>query len=264
MLENKEINFLKCQIAKVSHKSKEGHVASAYSIIDLVWVLYKNILNVEQISNGISHKFILIKGHASLALYAVFLSMGYISQEEFDTFCEYGSKLGGHPDSNKLPQIEASTGSLGHGLPIAVGMAMALNIKKNISRVYCLVGDGECNEGSIWEAVLLATQHRLGNLCCIVDYNHSTDRALLMGDIAEKFSAFGWEAIVIDGHNHKEILNAYMLALLSEKPMVIIANTIKGKGIKLMENSPEWHHKSPSIEELSAIYKELGYAKAIC
>jgi transketolase len=165
--------------------------------------------------------------------------------------------LGGHPDSNKLEQIIASTGSLGHGLPIAAGIAMAFKIRSLDGRIFCLVGDGECNEGTIWESALLASHHKLDNICCIIDFNHSTDRALSLGDLEKKFLAFGWHVISIDGHSHSQIADAYSFRAI-EKPVAIIANTIKGKGVAMMENEPAWHHRNPTEQELEQIQKELS------
>ena len=252
-----QIERLKYEIAKVASVAREGHVASAYSILDLMWVLYKDVLNKKERTSDAQDKFILSKGHASLALYALFLETNVIDLEEFYTFGQFNSRLGGHPDSRKMPEISASTGSLGHGLPIATGIAMAAKIKKTSNKIYCLVGDGECNEGSIWEAALLAAHHKLDNLDCIIDLNHSTDRALGLGDLTKKFSSFGWEAISIDGHNHEMIRNA-LNHFSAGKPKAIIAETTKGKGVKMMEVDPSWHHRSPSENDLKIIYEELS------
>jgi len=146
---------------------------------------------------------------------------------------------------------------LGHGLPIAVGAALASKIKKQKNKIYVIVGDGECNEGTIWESALLASHHKLDNLCCIVDYNHSGDRALKLGNLEEKFKAFGFSAASIDGHDQKEIYRTLMKKSLN-KPMAIIARTTKGQGCKIMENNPVWHHKSPNREELDMVLKELN------
>ena len=251
-----QINFLKGEIAKLSFKSKEGHVASAYSIMDLLWVLFKDVLKVD-LDHRSLERFVLSKGHASLALYAMLLDAKIISCAEFQSFCEYDSKLGGHPDSNKLPHVSASTGSLGHGLAMSVGMAMASKIQKNDNRVFCLLGDGECNEGSVWEAVLLAAEHKLNNLCCIVDMNHSGDRAIHLGQLNEKFESFGCKVVVIDGHDHSQILQAYQ-SHHDTKPLVVIAETIKGKGVGVMENAPAWHHRSPTEDELVLILGDLS------
>jgi len=252
------IRRMKRQIIKAAHSAGEGHVPSAYSVLDLIWVLYNRVMRIDpKHPNDLTmDRFILSKGHASLALYSVLTEKGYFPHEYFNTFCKYDAPMAGHPDCNKVPGVEASTGSLGHGLPMAVGIAMGSKIRRITNRIFCLVGDGECNEGTIWEAALLAAHHKLSNLCCIIDYNHSTDRALQMGDLAAKFKSFGWEAITIDGHNHDEIYRA-LSYIHNNKPLVVIAETIKGKGVKCMENEPAWHHRAPNNEELKAILEEL-------
>jgi transketolase len=249
---NKQINKLKREIAYVSHLSKEGHIASAYSIMDILWVLYKEILKPDE-----DDRFVLSKGHASLAIYAIFLELKLITKEEFYSFGKYDSNLGGHPDSNKLPWVEASTGSLGHGVAISVGLALAAKIKKTNNKIYCLIGDGECNEGTVWESALLAKEHKLNNLIWIIDMNHSGDRALKLEILNEKFKSFGWIVVRINGHNHDEIFKS--ITIISEiNPVVIIAETIKGMGVKMMENDPAWHHRSPTESEMAIITSELS------
>lgn len=245
----KVIEKMRRSIITVATKSQEGHIASALSILDILWVLYDKVLKAED-------KFILSKGHGCLALYAVLTEKGMITQGEFNSFCASGSSLGGHPDMRKVCDIEASTGSLGHGLPIAVGMAMGREINDDNGRIFCLIGDGECNEGSIWESLLIASHHNLTNLTCIVDYNHSTDRALKLDDLSDKFRAFGWAVTHINGHDH-ELLEHWMSVNTPGKPNIIIADTVKGFGVKRMENNPEWHHKQPSLKEFNEILKEL-------
>ena len=252
------INRLKRQIITATVPVEEGHIPSALSILDILWVLYSRVLHIDPNTpkSDDRDRFILSKGHGALALYAVLAERGFFPTYELERFATFNSILGGHPDRNKVPGIEASTGSLGHGFPMAVGVAMALKIQQSPYRVYTLIGDGECNEGTVWESALLAVHHKLSNLCCIVDYNHSTDRALLVGDLERKFSAFGWESCVIDGHDHEQINNA-LASQPEDRPYVIVANTIKGYGCKRMENNPEWHHKAPSAQELAEILEEL-------
>lgn len=254
---NQDILKIKRKIVQLSYNSQEGHIASSFSILDIIYVLYKKILNVsiETINNPNRDRFILSKGHASIGLYAILAEFGFIEDSELDSFCRYGSRLGGHPDRNKVPGVECSTGSLGHGFPMAVGMAMGLKIKGSVAKVYSIIGDGELNEGSMWEAILLAGNHNLSNLFCIVDYNHSTDRAVDVSSLADKFRAFSWHVTTIDGHNHEDIFN--VLSSRFNKPCAVIANTIKGYGCKLMENNPEWHHKSPNEEQLRIFLEEL-------
>ena len=272
---NQLIKKIKRQIVLTAHSAQEGHIPSAYSILDLICGMLHigGDLSVADIMIGLwkykltydpkrpkwegRDRFILSKGHASLALYAVLAEKGYFPIEKLDSFCRYNSDIGGHPDCNKIPGVEASTGSLGHGFPMAVGIALGSKIRKFNNRIFCLIGDGECNEGTVWESAMLASHHQLSNLCCIVDYNHSTDRALNLGDIGAKFRSFGWEVLMISGHDHKEINHA--LSNISPlKPLAIIAQTTKGKGVKCMENEPAWHHRSVNDEELSSIIEELA------
>ena len=255
---NNPLKKLKQIIMRASAKSGEGHIPSAFSVLDILWVLYDKVLQIDPKNPRATDRdfFILSKGHASLALYAVLAEKGFFSPSELENFGKFDSMLGGHPDRNKVPGVEASTGSLGHGFPISIGIAMGLKIRRSVRKVFVLIGDGECNEGTVWESALLASHHNLSNLRCIVDYNHSTDRALAMGDIAEKFKSLGWNTCAINGHNHKEIHNS--LIKKSDKPMAIIANTIKGYGAKSMENNPAWHHKSPSPEEFNVLLEEMS------
>jgi len=250
---------LRVQILTCAARAREGHVPSGLSILDLLWVLYDSVLAFrpgEPRWEG-RDRFVLSKGHGSLGLYAVLAAKGFFSADLLETFAQGNSALGGHPDSNKVPGVEASTGSLGHGFPMAAGMALGLKIKGSASRVFALVGDGECNEGTIWEAALLAGHHRLDNLFCIVDYNHSGDRALDLGDIGSKFRAFGWSCRETDGHDHAEIFKALRQAG-GRRPVAVIAHTTKGKGCAEMEGNPAWHHRSPSGEELAKFLEALA------
>ena len=232
------------KIVESAYQSKEGHIASSLSVLDILYVFYKNLPN---------DKLILSKGHASLGLYAI-LNHFNLLECDLDEFCKFDGHLGGHP-SDKIKNVVASTGSLGHGLPIGVGISLGNKIQNINSNTYVIIGDGESNEGTIWESALLASHHKLNNLYCIIDHNHSGDRALKIDDIMSKFISFGWDCIEIDGHNHEEILNSFNRK--SDKPIFILANTIKGNGIKMMENNPEWHHKSPTEEEYNKIIESL-------
>jgi transketolase len=256
-LNKKIIKKLIYRIAEVSFKAKEGHVPSALSVLDILWVIYNNFININLIKKKSPKRdfFILSKGHGCLAQYVVLEEKNFFSKNLLNSFCKYNSIFGGHPDSNKITGIECSTGSLGHGFPFATGIAYGNKLLKNNSKIISLIGDGECNEGSVWEACLLASHHNLNNLICIVDYNRSTIRALNVENLVSKFNAFGWKGIVINGHCHKEILKA--LLTKSKKPIAIIANTIKGHRIKFMENNPEWHHKNLNEDLLRKIKIEL-------
>lgn len=248
---------LRKQIMMAAANAGEGHIPSALSILDVIWVLYDKILSYNPRDPAWERRdrFVLSKGHGSLALYVVLAAKGFFDKSELGTFANVESRFGGHPDCNKVPGVEASTGSLGHGFPMAVGMALGLRIKQSQSRVFTLIGDGECNEGTIWEASLLASHHKLANLCCILDYNHSTDRAVSLGNIVVKFEAFDWACSEIDGHDHKAIYQA-LSHLHPVKPTAVIVRTIKGKGYHAMENNPAWHHRSPSPDELDAFLRE--------
>ena len=247
------------QIILASAASGEGHIPSAFSVLDILWVLYHQVLRVNPLDpqDPLRDRFVLSKGHASLGLYAVLASKGFFAASELDGFGSFASRLGGHPDMNKVPGIEASTGSLGHGMPVAVGIAMGLRLKESASRVYCLIGDGECNEGSIWEAAMLAPHHGLNNLCCIVDFNHSTDRAVALDRLADRFASFGWDARTVDGHSHAE-LTLELSNLHGARPTAIIANTVKGWGCAEMEQNPAWHHRSPKASELESLLASLA------
>lgn len=215
-----------------------GHVPSALSILDIVWTLHDRIMAPDD-------RFILSKGHGCLALYAVLAEKGVIAAPDLALFGKRNAILGGHPDSRKIPGVYASTGSLGHGLPIAVGAAMARK-----GRIFCLVGDQECNEGSIWEAALIAAHQGLGNLCVVVDANGSGEDICAMGDIAAKFEAFGWAVDEIDGHGDEL---AFLDFAPDGRPLCVVARTVKGRGIAAMEADPRaWHRRAPSPDMLAA------------
>lgn len=257
---NQTIHRLREMVVQASAISKEGHIPSALSILDILWVIYDQVLKIDagNPNDPARDRFILSKGHGSLGLYVVLMAKGLIEEDQINHFCSFNSILGGHPDRNKIPWVEASTGSLGHGLPIAVGISLGLKIHQLPSRVFTIIGDGECNEGSIWESALLAAHHNLDNLCCIVDYNHSTDRALKFGNLIDKFRSFGWHAIGVNGHDQNEL--SLLLNQFPQKkgmPTVLIAETIKGYGIRSIENQPAWHHRYPTPEEINLFIKEI-------
>lgn len=248
---------MRSEIVRIAASSGEGHIPSALSILEILWVEYAFVIAEQTASGEVADRFILSKGHGSLAIYAVLAELGLISIKDFNSFAKFESKLGGHPDRSKVTCIEASTGSLGHGMPIAVGMALSKKIRRERGRVVTLIGDGEANEGTIWESALLASHHGLSNLICIIDHNHSTDRALAIDPVAEKFIAFGWNAIEIEGHD----LDALYVTLAKERietPTVVVARTIKGHGVAVMENNPAWHHASPNSVDLEVILKDLA------
>jgi len=209
-------------------------------------------------------RFILSKGHAAPLLYALLAEAGFFSPEHLATLRQYGSILQGHPASQKTPGVEVSTGSLGQGLSVGVGMALAGKMDGRSYNVYTLLGDGELDEGQVWEAIMSANHYRLDNLCAIVDRNFlqidgDTEQVMALEVLEQKWKSFGWETIIINGHNMQEIIDALSLFLeVKNKPTVIIAQTVKGKGVSFMENKPEWHGKAPTSELLEKALQELA------
>ncbi|MDD5109274.1 MAG: transketolase [Candidatus Omnitrophica bacterium] len=254
--------YLRKKIIDMVYKAGEGHIPSAFSIIDIVAHLYKAVLKFDPKEPAWSERdyFVLSKGHGCAALYVVLEKHGFITQKDLDNKSKLGAILGGHPDMTKVPGVEASTGSLGHGIVTALGIALGLKIKKKKNKVIVLVGDGECNEGTVWEVALVAAKLNLGNFCCIVDNNGSTAQVLPMSDFVKKWSSFGWEVHRINGHNDKAIEKVFKKIKFNfnSKPKVIIADTVKGKGVKFMETHGPWHYKVPNQEEVQLMYKELG------
>jgi len=253
-----EIKELIKIILESSYRAQEGHIPSALSILDIVWTIYNQIINIKHIKKNSSLRdfFILSKGHGCLALYATLSKKNIISKKEMLNFCKFNGALGGHPNSLGVLGVEASTGSLGHGFPFAAGLALGQKILKKKNKVITLIGDGECNEGSVWETFLIGAHNNLDNLTCIIDYNKSGDRALKIDSLKDKIASFGWETEVIDGHNQLKIFDA--LKKKSKKPRAIIAQTTKGKYLKIMENNPEWHHKTLDKKNYQNLMKEIN------
>ena len=239
-----------------------GHLGSSLSLIEILRVLYDDVVrhDPQEPSWEGRDRCILSKGHGCLALYAVLAAHGYFSRNEMRTFCHFASLLGGHPERDKIPGVEASTGALGHGLSIGVGMAIAAWIKRRDTRVFVVMGDGEINEGSVWEAAMAATKHRLSNLTAIVDYNKlqsygRTSDVLDLEPLADKWRAFGFATAECDGHNVSALRDLLQEPLADDRPTIIIAHTVKGKGVAFAENEPEWHHKSRvSADQIAAMY----------
>ena len=207
-------------------------------------------------------RFVLSKGHASASLYSTLCAVGFFPDSELQTFMRPLSRLNGHPDRNKVPGVEANTGPLGHGLPISVGLALAANLSNAAWRVFALVGDGELQEGSNWEAAMCAAHHRLERLTVIVDRNRlqqgdRTENTVQLEPLADRWTAFGFDVRLVDGHDHSALAHA-ISATPSGKPRCIIANTIKGKGVSFMEDRAVWHHRIPSAAELEAAMRELS------
>ena len=248
---------------------KRGHVPSAFSLVEILVVLYDQILRFDASNPAWPERdrCILSKGHGCIALYAILADHGFFPKEELPTFCHYGSILGGHPKCGKVPGVEASTGSLGHGLSIALGQALILQQNESKSRVFTILGDGECNEGSIWEAAMAASKHKLDQLTAVIDYNHvqsygTHEDVQPLEPFAAKWEAFGFAATEVDGHNEAQLKATFeSLPLMPGKPTAIICHTTKGKGIPSLENNFAWHHKARvSDEEIDQLMKELADA----
>lgn len=250
------------------YNAKSGHPGGSLSCADILTVLYFNQMNIEpeKPHDPNRDRFVLSKGHASPALYSVLAEKGYFDKELLQTFRKIGSNLQGHPDMRKVEGVDMTTGSLGQGISAAVGMALASKMDRAGCKVYCLLGDGELEEGQVWEALTAASKNNLDNLCVIVDNNNlqidgEIDKVGGMNNLTEKFMSFGFNVINIDGHNIDSIIDAFATAKQTKgRPSVIIAKTIKGKGVSFMENQASWHGKAPSEEEYNRAMEELNDA----
>lgn len=255
-------NDLRKKIVETITHAGEGHIPSAFSIVDIIARVYEKHLTfrVDEPDWPGRDYFILSKGHGCAALHVVLEREGFIQQSDLDQCARFDGILGGHPDRTKVPGVEASTGSLGHGLPFALGIALGMKIRKQPNRVIVVVGDGECHEGTIWETALVAQNLGLDNLCCLVDLNGSAAQILPHPDIVEQWRAFGWRVLEIDGHDVVAIDQAmeYFKTESNGKPTAIIARTVKGKGVSFMETHGPWHHKTPDPTEFAAIMEELS------
>ena len=253
-------------IIEAVYSAKSGHPGGSLSIADILTVLYFNQMNIDEKKPDDPNRdrLVLSKGHACTALYSVLAEKGYFDKEDLKTFRKLGSPLQGHPDMNKVPGIDMSTGSLGQGLSASVGMAIASKMNKAGCKIYCILGDGEIEEGQIWEAAMSASKYKLDNLCVILDNNNlqidgEIEKVGGMNNITEKFLSFGFNVVNINGHNIDEIIDAITTAKQTKgKPTIIIAKTIKGKGVSFMENKAEWHGKAPSEEEYNLAMEELN------
>lgn len=269
MFDKKKSELLANKIRKhvliMTQLGNSSHIGSNLSIADILSVLYGSILNYNPNDPKSKNRdrFILSKGHAGAGLYAVLAECGFMPLEKLKTHCQDGSDLSGHISHKEISGVEFSTGSLGHGLPVACGMALAAKINKNKHRVFVMLSDGECDEGSNWEAILFAAHHKLNNLTVIIDRNrlqsiYSTEDTLALEPLTEKWKSFGWDTIEINGHNHNELFQSCSNKKnIKTKPFCIIANTIKGKGVSFMENNTLWHYRSPQGEEYRLAMEEL-------
>jgi len=242
-----------------------GHIPASLSIVEILTVIYGRILNINHNNprDPDRDRFILSKGHGCVALYAVLAEKGFFPKRLLNQFGRKGSILGGHPDMHMIPGVEASTGALGHGFSFGAGMALAGKIDKRDYRVFVLLGDGECQEGSIWEAAMFAPQHKLDNLIAIIDYNKlqamgPLDEIVSLEPFKEKWKAFGWETAEVDGHDIINLDKVFKkVPFVKDKPSLIIAHTVKGKGVSFMENSPIWHYRLPKSDEMKLACEEL-------
>lgn len=272
-LSEQELNKLKelsCEnrqnVIKMVYEAQSGHIGGSLSACDIMTVLFnkcmKHAVNCKTSSDYQSRdRFVLSKGHVSPVYYSVLAQVGFIPKSELKTFRKFGARLQGHP-SLCCPGVEVASGSLGQGLSIACGIAMSLKLDENPARVYVLLGDGEMQEGSVWEALMQAAHRHLNNLTAIIDRNRlqidgNTECVMSLDNLPDKLKSFNWNVLEIDGHNIQEIYEAIEESKLSDKPTVIVANTIKGKGVSFMENNAGWHGKAPNKEDFEKAMLEL-------
>lgn len=272
-LSEQELNKLKelsCEnrqnVIKMVYEAQSGHIGGSLSSCDIMTVLFnkcmKHAVNGKTSSDYQSRdRFVLSKGHVSPVYYSVLAQVGFIPKSELKTFRKFGARLQGHP-SLCCPGVEVASGSLGQGLSIACGIAMSLKLDENPARVYVLLGDGEMQEGSVWEALMQAAHRHLNNLTAIIDRNRlqidgNTECVMSLDNLPDKLKSFNWKVLEIDGHNIQEIYEAIEESKLSDKPTVIVANTIKGKGVSYMENNAGWHGKAPNKEDFEKAMLEL-------
>lgn len=259
---------LRARIIDTSHRSGTPHLGSCLSSVDILTALYFAVLRIDPAAPNDPNRdyFLLSKGHAAPALFQALAMRGFFPDSRLDNYGEDGGVFGEHPPARGfVPGIEAATGSLGHGLPVGLGMALAARLQGRGSRVFVLMGDGECNEGSVWEAAMLASAQRLGTLTAIIDYNkwQATGRSneiMALAPLADKWRAFGWSPCEIDGHDLGAVIEALALSEPDCRPRAVIAHTVKGKGVSFMEDDNNWHYRIPTADEVLAARRELGLA----
>lgn len=250
------------KILKMIFVSQSSHIGTSLSIVDILVLLYFQIMKIDSKnpSDPLRDKFILSKAHGSTALYAILAEIGFFPLSYLDKYYVDDGILPGHLDKDSARGIEYSMGSLGHGLSVGVGMAIANKQTGNYGKIYVLLGDGECNEGSVWEAIMLASHLKLNNIIVVVDYNKiqsfgNTNEVINQEPIVDRWKSFGWDVFEVDGHNFIELYDAFQQS--HTKPKVIIAHTVKGKGVSFMENKLEWHYKSPNQEQYDLALDEI-------
>jgi transketolase len=252
---------LRLKIAQMVKASGEGHIPSSYSIVDLIDHLYGHVLryNPDEPKWTERDYFVLSKGHGCGGLYVVLHKFGFLTDQDLADYSTAQGLLGGHPDMTCVPGVEASTGSLGHGFPTAMGTALGLRIQNRDNRVFALLGDGECHEGTIWESANVGANLKLGNLCAIVDFNGSAAQLMPDDNMAAKWAAFGWDVHQIDGHSAEQMQATFGSLEYARvgRPKVVIAHTVKGKGVSFTEGHGKWHHRIPNDEEMTALTAEL-------
>jgi transketolase len=259
---------IRVNAVKMTSRGNSSHIASVLSIVDILTVLYARAMHVEPKNpkSPMRDRFILSKGHAGAGVYATLAELDFFPEDWLEGHYQNGSIMSGHVSHKGIPGVEFSTGSLGHGLPVACGMALAAKRNGKRHNIFCLMSDGELGEGSNWEAFLFANHHKLSNLTAIVDRNRlqsikDTEDTLKLEPLRDKFQAFGWEVLSCDGHDFSD-LERVLSREVSDKPKMVIANTVKGKGVSFMENKVEWHYKSPQGEFLEKALMELQVSDA--
>jgi transketolase len=257
---------LRGRLVAMSHKAGTPHLASALSCVEILVAAYWRILRIDaqKPSDPERDRFILSKGHAASALYAVLARRGFFSESLLDHFAEEGSPLAEQPAPNCAPGVELATGSLGHGLPVGIGLALGARLRKSPSRVMVVMSDGECNEGTVWEGALFAPARKLSNLTAVIDFNKwqataRSEETMSLSPLREKWAAFGWRALEVDGHDVNAVIAAMQQAEQnSTQPLAIVAHTVKGKGVSFMEDDNNWHYRVPTAEEVALARAELG------
>lgn len=256
--------LLRADILKATNKAASGHPGGSLSCVEILQALYENVLryDVQNPKWSERDRFVLSKGHAAPALYAMLASKGFFPKEELETLRQLGSHLQGHPDMHKCPGVDASTGSLGQGVSMALGYALAGKRPGRSFNVYALTGDGESQEGIVWEVAMAAAHYKLDNFTVILDHNGmqidgTNAQVMDIGDMMAKYAAFGWETFEVDGHDVDAITAILMAPRIPGKPRFVMCNTVKGKGISFMENQVGWHGRPPKADELELALKEL-------